>query len=121
MAALRSLSGQLSTGHKHDVKILKQEKSRGNKVIAQAKSKGAAKCRSFREKACPTKRLADEALAKKKKTKRAKDDIENGNVCNIRTSLGDMAIDKARPKLGTNLRNMESGESQMAQGKSHIR
>jgi len=105
MAALRSLSGQLSTGHKHDVKILKQEKARGNKVIGQAKSKGTNKCRSFREKACPTKRLMNEALAKKKKTKRAKDDIENANVCNVRTSLGDMAIDKARPKLGAVLRN----------------
>jgi hypothetical protein len=106
-AALRALHSQLNAGHKHDEAVLKQMKGRGNSAIHAANNRGKAKTRKFRNKACPTRRAHDEAKAKRNSAHRHMQNVGNGKVCagGLSTTLGDMDIDKARPKLGRLFRN----------------
>merc|ERR1712054_76794 len=106
-SALRALTGQLNTGHKHDVNALRSERNRGNSIITGAHTGGKNKVAGFRNKACPTKRLEQEAKAKRVAAHRAANGVGNGKICSggLSTTYGDMDIEKAVPKFGTELRN----------------
>merc|ERR1712054_549904 len=106
-SALKALTGQLNTGHKHDVNALRSERNRGNSVINGAHNGGRTKVTGFRNKACPTKRLEQEAKAKRDAAHRAANGVGNGKICSggLSTTYGDMDIEKSVPKFGTELRN----------------
>merc|ERR1711998_105155 len=106
-SALKALTNQLNAGHKHDVNALRLERNRGNGIIHKANNGGKAKVMSFRAKACPTKRLEDEARAKKDGARKAMNNLGHGKICSggLGTTFGDMDIEKAVPKFGTELRN----------------
>merc|ERR1719409_605431 len=106
-AALRALTGQLNAGHRHDDAVLKQMRASGNKAIRASDARAKSKTRTFRNKACPTRKAHDETLAKRNSAHRAMNKLGNGKVCSggLSTTLGDMDVDKARPKLGNAFRN----------------
>jgi len=104
-AALRSLLGQLNTGHRHDINALRQSRNTLQNSINNANSRGKTKTRSFRYKACPTKKAEVEADARKKAANAALVAIGKAKICNLRTTWGDMDVDKPTPAYGTELRN----------------
>merc|ERR1711988_1900739 len=83
------------------------ERNRGNSAINGAHTGGKNKVAGFRNKACPTKRLEQEAKAKRDAAHRAANGVGNGKICSggLSTTYGDMDIEKAVPKFGTELRN----------------
>jgi len=106
-SALRGLTDQLQAGHTHDVEALKTGKSDAVKTTNDAKTEGKSKTQGYRNKACPTKRKEAEADAKKKNAKTTMQDIAKGKICkpDLKTTFGDMDVDKDAPKYGTELRN----------------
>merc|ERR1712054_589773 len=92
-AALSALTSQLNTGHTHDKNAL-------------ATGKGQAKCQTFKNKACPTKREELEADAAKANAKKQMQAVGKGKVCSgLGSTWGDMDVDKSTPKYGEELRN----------------
>jgi len=106
-SALKALTGQLNAGHRHDVNALRSERHRGNTVINGAHNGGKNKVAGFRNKACPTKREESEARAKRDAAHKAANGLGHGKICSggLSTTYGDMDIEKATPKFGTELRN----------------
>merc|ERR1711907_686311 len=105
-AALSALTSQLNTGHTHDKNALATGKGEGNTSINSSKSKGQAKCQTFKNKACPTKREELEADAAKANAKKQMQAVGKGKVCSgLGSTWGDMDVDKSTPKYGEELRN----------------
>merc|ERR1712054_427092 len=101
-SALKALTNQLNAGHKHDVNALRLERNRGNGIIGKANNRGKGKVMSFRAKACPTKRLEDEARAKKDAARKSMHNLGNGKICSggLGTTFGDMDRDKFNKSRG---------------------
>jgi len=104
-AALNGLTGQLNTGHKHDKAALSGAKARGNAALKKAESAGASKCKSYKAKSCPAKRTEENAKKKKDAAKKKMSGVEKRNICGLRTTYGDMNVDKSVPAFGIELRN----------------
>lgn len=105
-SALRGLTDQLQAGHTHDVNALKTGESDAKKATNDAKTNGKTATGKYRNKACPTKRKEIEADNKKKKAKETMQNIAKEKICTgLKTTFGDMDIDKSAPKYGTELRN----------------
>merc|ERR1712093_517709 len=97
-AALSALTSQLNTGHKHDKSALTTGQGEGNTAINSSKSKGQAKCQTFKNKACPTKREELEADAAKANAKKQMQAVGQGKVCSgLGSTWGDMDVDKSTP------------------------
>jgi len=105
-AALSALTSQLNSGHQHDKAALTTGQSEGNTAISNSKNKGKAKCQTFKNKACPTKREELEADAAKAHAKKQMQAVGKGKVCSgLGSTWGDMDVDKSTPKYGEELRN----------------
>lgn len=104
-AALSALNNQLVAGHNHDKKALDGAKNTGNNAITSSTNNAASKCKSYKKKACPTKRAEEAANAAKVNAKKAVDAVKAGKICPLSTTWGDMDVEKTVPKLGTELRN----------------
>merc|ERR1712054_744755 len=99
-SALKALTNQLNAGHKHDVNALRLERNRGNGIIGKANSGGKGKVMSFRAKACPTKRMEDEARAKKEAARKNMNNLGNGKICTELRNKWDKARDKFNKSRG---------------------
>jgi len=104
-AALRSLNGELLTGHRHDSNLLKNAKRRGVTTVSSATSRGKTKVKHFKSKSCPLKRREEQAGVAKRKALQAEQRLENSKTCPLRTTMADMNIHKTQPILGSELRN----------------
>merc|ERR1719174_3158266 len=106
-SALKSLTDQLYAGHKHDKKAIGGARHFGNGVISKAEKSGKSKTATYRQKACPTKRLELEAKARMNAEAQNMKNIGNGKICkHIKGhTMGAMDVDKATPAYGTKLRN----------------
>lgn len=104
-AAIKSLGAQLSAGHTHDKNMLAKQRKFLNGVIAKAAMAGMRTVGTYRNRACPTKRAEEAADRKKKAALAARGKHENKNICRLGTTWGDMEVDKATPKFGTELRS----------------
>merc|ERR1711966_184778 len=106
-SALKSLTDQLYAGHKHDKKAIGGARHFGNGVISKAERSGKSKTATYRQKACPTKRLELEAKARMNAEAQNMKNIGNGKICkHIKGhTMGAMDVDKATPAYGTKLRN----------------
>merc|ERR1711977_553973 len=104
-AALRSLNGELLTGHRHDSNLLKNAKRRGVSTVSSATSRGKTKVKHFKSKSCPLKRREEQAGVAKRKALQAEQRLENSKTCPLRTTMADMNIHKTAPILGSELRN----------------
>jgi len=104
-AALRSLNGELLTGHRHDSNLLKNAKRRGVSTVSSATSRGKTKVKHFKSKSCPLKRREEQAGVAKRKALQKEQRLENSKTCPLRTTMADMNIHKSNPILGSELRN----------------
>jgi len=104
-AALRSLNGELLTGHRHDSKLLTNAKRRGVSTVSSATSRGKSKVKHFKSKSCPLKRKEEAASLAKRKALQREQRLENSKTCPLRTTMADMNIHKTAPILGAELRN----------------
>jgi len=106
-AAVSALKRDLTAGHNHDSRALRQAKSFGAGVVNSAHSNGKSTVRKYRDRACPTKRAEEKANSKKTAAKNAMHALTRGKICSggLRTTWGDMDVDKNRPKFGAELRN----------------
>jgi len=118
-AALNSLNGQLAAGHTHDKNALASAKNAGSNAITSAFNSGSSKCKSYKNKACPLKRAEERADASKAAAKKKMDGVKAGKICPLRTTWGDMDVEKSVPKFGTELRNRwDSVRSEFVKAKS---
>jgi len=104
-AALAALNNQLVAGHNHDKKALASAKTTGNNAITSVTNNASSKCKSYKSKACPTKRAEEAANTAKVNAKKAVEAVKAGKICPLSTTWGDMDVEKSVPKLGTELRN----------------
>merc|ERR1712093_276765 len=104
-AALKTLNDELLAGHKHDEAVLKNAKRRHGVSVSSTVGAAKNKVKGYKHKGCPTKRSEENANEKKMKAKKKRDDLGKGKICPLRTTWGDMDVEKAVPKYGSELRN----------------
>merc|ERR1711977_692560 len=104
-AALKALNDELLAGHKHDEAVLKNAKRRHGGSVSSTVGAAKNKVKGYKHKGCPTKRSEENANEKKMKAKKKRDDLGKGKICPLRTTWGDMDVEKAVPKYGSELRN----------------
>merc|ERR1712093_941254 len=104
-AALKTLNDELLAGHKHDESVLRNAKASHVNAVSGTVSGAKSKVKSYKHKGCPTKRNEENANEKKMKAKAKRDNLGNGKICPLNTTWGDMDVEKAVPKYGSELRN----------------
>merc|ERR1712093_691019 len=104
-AALKTLNDELLAGHKHDESVLRNAKASHVNAVSGTVSGAKSKVKSYKHKGCPTKRNEENANEKKMKAKAKRDNLGKGKICPLNTTWGDMDVEKAVPKYGSELRN----------------
>merc|ERR1712093_923964 len=104
-AALKTLNDELLAGHKHDESVLRNAKASHVNAVSGTVSGAKSKVKSYKHKGCPTKRNEENANEKKMKAKAKRDALGKGKICPLNTTWGDMDVEKAVPKYGSELRN----------------